>query len=137
MKLCALCGRHVHRGRQISRRGLAKKKGGVGKKITGISPRTFKPNLQRVRALVDGKVVRLRVCAACIRAGKVTKPRTKLRPPKPPPGKPVVARAEGGSAEGSAPPEGQSPAADAGSSGGAPAAGEGGPAEGAAPEGRA
>lgn len=85
MKVCQICGRHVHRGRQISRRGLAKKKGGIGKKITGISPRTFKPNLQRIRAVVDGKVVRIRVCTSCIRAGKVVKPPTKLRPPKPVP----------------------------------------------------
>lgn len=85
MKVCAICGRRVQRGRQIARRGLAKKKGGVGKKITGITHRTFKPNLQRVRALVDGKVTRLRVCASCIRAGKVAKPATKPRPPKPAP----------------------------------------------------
>lgn len=83
MKVCQICGRRVRRGRQIARRGLAKKKGGVGKKITGITPRTFKPNLQRVRALVNGRAVRLRVCASCIRAGKVVKPATKPRPPKP------------------------------------------------------
>lgn len=82
MKVCQICGRHPHRGRQISRRGLAKKKGGVGKKTTGISPRTFKPNLQSIRALLEGKVTRVRVCAACIRAGKVVKPPLKIRPPK-------------------------------------------------------
>ncbi len=85
MKVCQICGRHPHRGRRISRRGLAKKKGGVGKKTTGISHRTFKPNLQRIRALVEGKVKRLRVCAACIRAGKIEKPPVKYRPPKPKP----------------------------------------------------
>jgi large subunit ribosomal protein L28 len=88
MKVCEICGRHPHRGRQIARRGLAKKKGGVGKKITGITKRTFKPNLQRIRAVVDGKTTRIRVCAACIRAGKIVKPNVKHRPPKP---KPVVA----------------------------------------------
>jgi len=36
--------------------------------------RVFKPNIQRVRALVDGKVKRIRVCTRCLRSGKVTKP---------------------------------------------------------------
>lgn len=31
------------------------------------------PNLQKVRALVDGKVDRVRACTRCIKAGKVTK----------------------------------------------------------------
>jgi large subunit ribosomal protein L28 len=99
MKVCRICGRHPHRGNQISRRGLAKKKGGVGKKITGISKRTFKPNLQRIRAFVEGKVVRVRVCAACIRAGKIVKPPLKHRPPKP---KPVLVEAPARVVEGEA-----------------------------------
>ena len=61
-------------GKSIARRGLPKKKGGVGLKTTGTSMRKFKPNLQRVRALVDGKVVRMRVCTGCIKSGRVTKP---------------------------------------------------------------
>jgi len=36
--------------------------------------RVFNPNLQRVRALVDGQVKRIRVCAKCLKAGKVVKP---------------------------------------------------------------
>ena len=35
--------------------------------------RRFDPNLQRVRALIDGKVVRAYVCTRCLKAGKVTK----------------------------------------------------------------
>lgn len=73
MRACAICGKTVSFGNQISRRGLAKKKGGVGKKITGISVRKFIPNLQRVKAVVDGTVRRLRVCARCIKAGRVKK----------------------------------------------------------------
>lgn len=72
--VCALCGKHRSVGNVITRRGLAKKKGGVGKKITGITKRVFRPNLQRVRAVVDGKNVRIRVCTSCIRKGKITKP---------------------------------------------------------------
>lgn len=35
--------------------------------------RTFNPNLQRVRAVVDGSTKRIRVCTRCLRSGKVTK----------------------------------------------------------------
>jgi large subunit ribosomal protein L28 len=31
------------------------------------------PNLQRVRALVDGAHTHIRVCTRCLKAGKVTK----------------------------------------------------------------
>ena len=71
---CALCNKGPIRGDQISRRGLAKAKGGVGRKITGRSHRAFNPNLQRVRAVVGGKTVRLKVCTSCIRLGRVLKP---------------------------------------------------------------
>ncbi len=61
-------------GKTIARRGMAKKKGGVGKKVTGITRRRFFPNLQRVKALLPGGTVkRIKVCASCIQAGKVTK----------------------------------------------------------------
>lgn len=73
MRACALCGKSVSFGNQISRRGLAKKKGGVGKKTTGISPRKFVPNLQRVKVVVEGTVRRLRICARCIKSGRVRK----------------------------------------------------------------
>ncbi len=73
-KVCDICGKGPHTGNKISRRGLAKKKGGVGKRITGISKRTILPNLQKVRAVVDGKVKTVRVCAKCIRSGKIVKP---------------------------------------------------------------
>ena len=71
---CALCNKGPIRGEQITRRGLAKSKGGVGRKITGRSKRSYKPNLQRVRAIVDGKRVRLKVCTSCLRLGRVVKP---------------------------------------------------------------
>ena len=38
-----------------------------------LTKRVWNPNLQRVRALVDGKVKNLDVCTRCIRSGKVTK----------------------------------------------------------------
>ena len=72
-RVCELCGKKTQVGNQIERRGLAKWKGGVGRKITGKTKRTFKPNLQMVRAKIDGSVKRIRVCTRCISAGKVVK----------------------------------------------------------------
>ena len=61
-------------GRSISRRGKAKRHGGVGKKVTGITKRKFKPNVQKVRAVIDGRVCRIRASAKAIRMGLVVKP---------------------------------------------------------------
>lgn len=74
MRRCEICGKGALTGNSIARRGMAKKKGGVGKKITGITRRRFYPNLQRVKArFSNGRVMRIRVCASCLQAGKVTK----------------------------------------------------------------
>ena len=72
-KMCEICGKKPVAGRTITRRGLAKKKGGVGQKITGINKRRFLPNLQRVHALVKGSPKRITVCVKCLKAGKVVK----------------------------------------------------------------
>ncbi len=71
---CAVCGKAPVLGNKIVRRGKAKYLGGVGRKVTGISRREFKPNLQRIQAVVDGAIKRVRVCVACIRSGKVRRP---------------------------------------------------------------
>lgn len=73
-RVCDLCGKKQFRGYSIVRRGMAKAKGGVGRKITGRTKRSFKPNIQRVRAVVDGHAVRLKVCTSCLRSGRVRKP---------------------------------------------------------------
>ena len=52
MGKCQITGVGTRSGRTISRRGKAKAEGGVGKKTTGISFRTFKPNLQKKRIWV-------------------------------------------------------------------------------------
>lgn len=77
---CDLCGKGPVRGYQITRRGLAKRKGGVGKKITGRNKRNFRPNLQYVRAVVAGEIVRMRICTGCLKRGKIVKPAQKNRP---------------------------------------------------------
>ena len=57
---CDLCGKGPLVGNQVSHANNKTKK------------RTL-PNLQRVRALVDGSHKHLRVCTRCLKAGKVTK----------------------------------------------------------------
>ena len=47
---CEICGKAPHSGYQFTRRGLAKSKGGVGRKTTGHTKRRFLPNLQVVKA---------------------------------------------------------------------------------------
>ena len=70
---CYICGKKPVSGKSVSRRGLAKSKGGVGQKITGITKRRFSPNLQTVHALISGKKKKIRACTKCIKAGKVKK----------------------------------------------------------------
>ena len=72
-RACDICGKGSSKGNSIVRRGMAKKKGGIGLHTTGINRRDFHANLQRVRAVQDGTPVRLIVCTACIKKGKVTK----------------------------------------------------------------
>jgi len=72
-KTCYICKKGPVAGRTIQRRGLAKKKGGVGKKITGINIRRFLPNLQTVRARISGQIKRVKVCTKCLKAGKIKK----------------------------------------------------------------
>jgi large subunit ribosomal protein L28 len=71
---CYFLGKKTRSGRSLARRGKAKRLGGVGIKTTGVTKRKFKPNIQRVRALVDGKVCRIKVSAKAIRMGLVVKP---------------------------------------------------------------
>lgn len=74
---CEICKKRVTVGHQYTYRGLAKYKGGVGRKVTGKTKRKFRPNLQRVRATVDGHVRRLRLCTRCMKAGQLKKPTRK------------------------------------------------------------
>jgi len=61
------------KGSIIWRSGKAKKSGGIGTHVTAITKRRFLPNLQRVKALVDGEVRYIRVSASAIKKGLVTK----------------------------------------------------------------
>ena len=57
---CELCGKGPRSGNNVSH---AKNR----------SKRSFKPNIQRVRAVVDGARRRLRVCTTCLKSGRVQK----------------------------------------------------------------
>jgi large subunit ribosomal protein L28 len=59
-KRCELCGKGPVVGRQVSH-------------AHNVSARRFEPNLQTVKALINGGVKRLRVCTRCLRSNKVVK----------------------------------------------------------------
>jgi large subunit ribosomal protein L28 len=73
-RVCYFTGKKTTFGNQITHRGKAKYLGGVGTKVTGITARKFKPNIQKVRALVDGQIVRIKVSTKAIKMGLVIKP---------------------------------------------------------------
>jgi large subunit ribosomal protein L28 len=59
-KSCEVCGRKAVVGRTVSH-------------AHNVRPRRFEPNLQTVRAVINGGVRRIRVCTRCLRSNKVTK----------------------------------------------------------------
>ena len=48
-RICDITGTKALRGNKIHRRGLAKKKGGIGQHVTAVTPRYFQPNLKTKR----------------------------------------------------------------------------------------
>jgi large subunit ribosomal protein L28 len=68
--VCELCGKHPSFGRKVRRLG----KGALKRRVKSRTSRRFNPNIQRVRAVVDGRVRRIDVCTSCIRTGRVRKP---------------------------------------------------------------
>jgi large subunit ribosomal protein L28 len=74
MAQCEYCDKKPAMGNQIEHRGKAKYLGGVGTKVTGISRREFKPNLQRVKITTPNGTTRYaRVCTRCLKKGVVRK----------------------------------------------------------------
>ena len=55
---CEICGKGTMSGMNVSHSHLKTK-------------RTWKPNIQRVRAIVAGEAKRVNVCTRCLRSGKV------------------------------------------------------------------
>jgi large subunit ribosomal protein L28 len=60
-KRCEICGKGTVFGRSISH-------------AHNVTSRTWQPNLQRVRGVVDGRIRRVWVCTRCLRSGKLKKP---------------------------------------------------------------
>ncbi len=73
-RVCHFTGKRTTVGRKYAHRGKAKYLGGVGRKVTGKTKRKIKPNIQKVRAVIDGRVVRIQVSAKAIRNGLIVKP---------------------------------------------------------------
>lgn len=61
------------KGSIIWRSGKAKKQGGIGTHVTAITKRRFLPNLQRVKAVVNGEVRYVRVSTSALKKGLVIK----------------------------------------------------------------
>jgi len=72
-RICELTGKGPIKGSIIWRSGKSKKSGGIGTHVTAITKRRFMPNLQRVKALIDGEVRYIRVTANAIKQGLVVK----------------------------------------------------------------
>lgn len=74
-RVCELTGKHARKGSIIWRSGKAKKLGGIGTHVTAITKRKFQPNLQRVKAVINGEVRYVRVAASAIKKGLIVKPK--------------------------------------------------------------
>ncbi|MFB3853375.1 MAG: 50S ribosomal protein L28 [Vicinamibacterales bacterium] len=59
-KRCEICGKGPRVGRNVSH-------------AHNITPRRFEPNLQTIRAEVNGAARRMRVCTRCLRSQRITK----------------------------------------------------------------
>lgn len=57
-RVCEICGKGVMTGMQVSHSHIRTKK-------------KWAPNLQKVKAIVDGTPKRVTVCTRCLRSGKV------------------------------------------------------------------
>jgi large subunit ribosomal protein L28 len=72
-RICELTGKRPMKGSIIWRSGKPKREGGIGTHITGITKRRFIPNLQRVKAVINGEVRYIRVSTRAIKKGLVIK----------------------------------------------------------------
>lgn len=73
LKKCALCDKGPQTGKSVTRKGLAKSKGGTGSKISRWTKRKFLPNLQKMRILINNHPKKVYVCAKCIKKGNLEK----------------------------------------------------------------
>jgi large subunit ribosomal protein L28 len=72
-RFCELTGKGPMKGSIIWRSGKSKKSGGIGTHITAVTKRRFLPNLQRVKAVINGEVRYVRVSTSAIKKGLIVK----------------------------------------------------------------
>lgn len=70
---CDICGKGTMSGNVVTRKGQAKKKGGVGQHIGVTTKRVFRPNIISIKTVINGTPTTVKVCARCLRAGKIQK----------------------------------------------------------------
>ena len=63
---CDICGKGPQFGSRVSH-------------AHNVTSRRFNPNLQRVRAVLDGVQKKVRTCTRCLRSGKIVKPVTRRK----------------------------------------------------------
>jgi large subunit ribosomal protein L28 len=80
LKQCAICGKKPLTGKKVVRKGMPKKQGGTGSKISRWSKRKFNPNLQKMRLLIKGKITQAFVCTKCIKKGGLAKVADRSKP---------------------------------------------------------
>ena len=66
-RTCDMCGRGTTVGLNVPRKGVPKKKGGVGIRKGPQTKRTFLINLHPKRVTVNGRTRRMRLCSKCLR----------------------------------------------------------------------
>lgn len=59
-KVCSVCGKHPVAGRNVSH----------SHRVTN---RVFRPNVQKVTALIDGTAKKISICTKCLKAGKIVR----------------------------------------------------------------
>ncbi len=59
--VCEICGKRPMSGNHVSH-------------AHNLTKRRWKPNIQRVRAVINGTVRKIRICTKCLKSGKVQKP---------------------------------------------------------------
>ena len=68
-KTCQITGKRTSRGNSYVTRGIAKKKKGIGLKVTGKTRRCFQPNLQEKRLWLpeENRFITLKISCAALR----------------------------------------------------------------------
>ena len=64
MAKCEICDKSINFGNKLSIT-----RSHISKRTT----RTWKPNLRTVKTIVDGQPKKIKVCAKCLRSGKIQK----------------------------------------------------------------